>query len=232
MHRTRIKFCGITSPTDAQNAARAGADAIGLVFYRRSKRCVTLSTAREILRVLPPMVSPIGLFVNAAHDEVRDFANALNLRTVQLHGEEPPEAVALLSDFAVIKAIHCDPAALPQIFQRWRSAIEELHLANLSAFLLETAGTGEAGGSGIENDWTAIAKHLSPEKCAGLPPIIAAGGLNAENVGNVIRLLRPWAVDVSSGIEESPGIKSMEKMQRFAKAVVEADEDSGAKNAG
>jgi phosphoribosylanthranilate isomerase len=228
MRRTRIKFCGITSPADARNAALAGADAIGLVFYRRSKRCVSLSNAREILKALPPMVSPIGLFVNVPHDEIRDYANALNLRTIQLHGDEPPELVAQLSDFSVVKSIPCDPDGLPKILDRWRSAITQLQLTHLSGLLLETAGTGHAGGSGVENDWAAIAKHLSSDDAKmGLPPIIVAGGLTPENVGNVIRRLHPWAVDVSSGIEESPGIKSMEKMQRFADAVRNADDARG-----
>jgi phosphoribosylanthranilate isomerase len=226
MHRTRIKFCGITSPGDARRAADAGADAIGLIFYRRSKRCVTLHAAKEIVTALPPMVSPIGLFMNAAHDEVRDFANALNLRTIQLHGDEPPELVAQLLDFSVIKAIHCDPVGLPGILSQWKLASARLALKNLSGLLLDTAGTGQAGGSGIENDWNAIAKCLSPGDTANLPAIIAAGGLTPENVGHVIRRLRPWAVDVSSGIEDAPGIKSMEKMRRFADAVRVADSTS------
>lgn len=224
MHRTRIKFCGVTRAKDAAAAAVAGADAIGLNFSKRSQRCVTVPEAKEILRGLPPMVSPIGLFVDAPHDEVRDVANALNLRTVQLHGSESPEVVAQLRDFSVIKAVHCDAQNLPQILQGWRSAAAKLELTHLAGLLLETANTGQPGGSGVENDWSAIAAVIGPGQVTGLPPLIAAGGLTAENVGAVVRRLRPWAVDVSSGVEQSIGVKSLDKMRRFVSAVYEADQ--------
>jgi phosphoribosylanthranilate isomerase len=223
MHRTRIKFCGITRAKDAAAAAVAGADAIGLIFYKKSKRYVSLEQAREIVGALPPMVSPIGLFVNSPHDEIRNIANTLNIRTVQLHGDEPPEVVAQLSDLSVIKAIHCDAVSLSQSLQQWRSAILKLKLTNLTGLLLETANTGEPGGSGIENNWDAIASVIGPGQVTGLPPLIAAGGLTPENVGSVVRRLHPWAVDVSSGIEQSPGLKSLDKMRKFARAVHEAD---------
>ncbi len=223
MHRTRIKFCGITRPKDAIAAAVTGADAMGLIFYKKSKRYVSIAAAREILLSLPPMVCPIGLFVNSPHDEIRDIANTLNLRTVQLHGDEPAEVVAQLPDFAVIKAIHCDSKNLGPLLQQWRSNIAKLNLTNLKGLLLETAGTGEHGGSGIENDWNAIAEVIGSGQVTGLPPFIAAGGLTPENVGGAVRRLRPWAVDVSSGIEQAPGIKSLEIMRRFCTAVRDAD---------
>ena len=224
MHRTRIKFCGVTRAKDAAAAAVAGADAIGLIFSNRSPRCLTLAGAKEILRALPPMVSPIGLFVDAPHDEVRNIANALNLRTVQLHGNEPPEVVAQLRDFSVVKAVHCDAENLPQILQTWRSAAAKLDLTHLAGLLLETANTGQPGGSGVENDWSGIASVIGPGQVTGLPPLIAAGGLTPENVGAVVRQLRPWAVDVSSGVEQAIGVKSLDKMRRFVSAVYEADQ--------
>jgi phosphoribosylanthranilate isomerase len=224
MHRTRIKFCGITRAKDAAAAAVAGADAIGLVFYKKSVRHVSMETAREILAVLPPMVCPIGLFVNSPHDEIRDIANTLNLRTVQLHGDEPPEVVAQLSDLSVIKAIRCDSKSLRPSLQLWRSAALKLNLKNLSGILLETGDTPQPGGTGIENDWEGIAAAIGTGQVTGLPPLIAAGGLCAENVAGVVRRLRPWAVDVSSGIEQAPGLKSLDKMQRFACAVHGADQ--------
>jgi phosphoribosylanthranilate isomerase len=224
MHRTRIKFCGVTRAKDAAAAAVAGADAIGLIFSKRSQRCVTLADAKEILRALPPMVSPIGLFVDAPHDEVRDIGNALNLRTVQLHGNEPPEVVAQLRDFSVVKAVHCDAQNLSQILQTWRSAAAKLALTHLAGLLLESANTGQPGGSGIENDWSGIASVIGHGQVTGLPPLIAAGGLTPENVGAVVRRLRPWAVDVSSGVEQSIGLKSLDKMRRFVIAVYEADQ--------
>jgi phosphoribosylanthranilate isomerase len=223
MHRTRIKFCGIARAKDASAAAVAGADAIGLVFHKKSSRYISLEMAREILSVLPPMVCPIGLFVNSPHDEVRDIANTLNIRTVQLHGDESPEVVAQLSDFSVIKAIRCDAKNLQPSLQLWRSAVAKLNLKNLSGILLETGGTAEPGGTGIENDWAGIASVIGTGQVTGLPPLIAAGGLSMENVAGVIRRLRPWAVDVSSGIEQTPGIKSLEKMRRFALAVQNVD---------
>jgi len=223
MHRTRIKFCGITRPKDAAAAAVAGADAIGLVFYKPSPRYVSMAAAKEILRALPPMVCPVGLFVNTPHDEVRDIANTLNLHTVQLHGDEPPEVVAQLSDLSVIKAVRCDAVTLPQSLQRWRSAIVKMQLAHLTGLLLETAGTAAPGGTGVENDWAGIAAVAGPGQVTGLPPLIVSGGLTPENVGSVIRRLRPWAVDVSTGIEQGPGLKSLEKMRRFSTAAREAD---------
>jgi len=224
MHRTRIKFCGVTRAKNAAAAAVAGADAIGLVFYKKSARCVSLETAREILSVLPPMVSPIGLFVDSPHDEIRDIANTLNLRTVQLHGDEPPEVVAQLSDLSVIKAVRCDSKSLPASVQLWRRAILKLGLKNLAGMLLETGGTTEPGGTGVENDWDGIASVIGTGQVTGLPPLIAAGGLSSENVARVVRRLRPWAVDVSSGIELSTGLKSLDRMQRFVKAVHDADQ--------
>ncbi len=213
MHRTRIKFCGITRPQDAITAAEAGADAIGLIFYDKSPRCVSVDRAVDILSVLPPMVSGIGLFVNAPAAEIIATARKLHLRTVQLHGHETPDDLTPLSDLAVIKAVHCTPNSLHQLSQ-WHA---------VSGILLETANTPEAGGSGVANDWSMIESALSNR--AKLAPLIAAGGLTPENVADVVRRIRPWAVDVSSGIEESRGIKSIEKMRRFAEAVRNADRD-------
>jgi phosphoribosylanthranilate isomerase len=221
MHRTRIKFCGITREKDAAAAAVAGADALGLIFWKQSSRHVTVDQARAVLRSIPAMVCPIGLFVNASVDEIRETAQKLNLRTVQLHGDETPEMVAQLSGLSVIKAIRCDRLTLPSSLQRWRSAVASLEIHHLSGILLETAD--QFGGSGVENDWAAIESIAGPGQVTGLPPLIAAGGLSPENVASVIRRLRPWAVDVSSGIEQAPGIKSMEKMRRFSAAVREAD---------
>jgi phosphoribosylanthranilate isomerase len=217
VQRTRIKFCGITRPTDAIAAANAGADAIGLIFYPKSHRYVTIDTAQEILAVLPPMISPIGLFVNSPVDEIRKIATALKLRTIQLHGQESPKVLEELSEFNIIKAIKCDKSDLKHTLELWT------HSKNLSAILLETAGTPEPGGTGIENDWAGIEAILKSKM--KLPPLIAAGGLTPENVGDVVRRLRPYAVDVSTGIEENRGIKSVDKMIRFAAEVYEADNE-------
>ena len=174
----------------------------------------------EILRVLPPMVTPVALFVNAEPQRVRQVAVELGIRTVQLHGDEPPESLAELKNLTVIKAVRCDPKNLASVLETWREAAARWN--NLSALLLETANTTAPGGSGVENDWAGIEAILKSQ--AALPPLIAAGGLTPENVATVIKRLRPYAVDVSSGIEQSRGIKSVDKMRWFEAEVRNADD--------
>ena len=219
MHRTRIKFCGITRPQDAIAAAAAGADAIGLIFHPHSPRAISIPVAQEILSVLPPMVTPIVLFVDATVQKVRHVIEALHVRTVQLHGSEPPEQLAEYADLAIIKAVKCDAGSLPSVLRSWSDAADKWK--NLAGLLLETSHPTEAGGTGVENDWATIERAIGSHKST--LPLIAAGGLTPENVGNVVRRLRPWAVDVSTGIEESKGIKSVEKMRRFVEAVGNAN---------
>jgi phosphoribosylanthranilate isomerase len=204
---------------DAAAAARAGADAIGLVFYDAAARRVTVEQARAIINVLPPFVTPVGLFVDAAPEAVLDVARQLNLRQVQLHGHESPEDVAKLAGLSIIKAIRVERDRLRQTLDDWRGAIRDLHLTNLSGLLMETAATAAPGGTGVENDWETIAAAQDAGALADLPPIIAAGGLTPQNVAAVVRRLRPWAVDVSSGVESSRGVKSVERMRAFVEAV-------------
>jgi phosphoribosylanthranilate isomerase len=219
VHRTRIKFCGITRAQDAIAAAAAGADAIGLVFHPSSPRNVSIETAMQILRALPALVTPVALFVNMDAPQVRQLAMNLGIRTVQLHGDEPPDYLEILRDFSVIKAIPSDVRNLASVLTHWQAAAA--HYSNLKGVLLETPNTAQPGGSGVENDWAGIESILRSKP--SLPPIVAAGGLTPENVGGAIQRLRPYAVDVSSGIEESKGIKSVDKMQRFVNAVRNAD---------
>jgi phosphoribosylanthranilate isomerase len=221
VQRTRIKICGITSAQDALAAAKAGADAIGMIFYKPAPRCISVETAREILEVLPPFVTPVGLFVDAGVAEIRETVEALGLRHVQLHGHEPPEIVAGLKDRIVLKALRVTANLSAEILS-WGTAITEQQLYHLRGFVLETAGKG-VGGMGVENDWDAIAKSLGSCGVEEGPSIIVAGGLRPENVGRVVRDLRPWAVDVSSGVEGSPGRKSVEKMEAFVREVRGAD---------
>lgn len=218
-------------PEDAAAAARAGADAIGLVFYATAGRRVSVDRAREIVAALPPFVTPVGLFVDSAAGEVADVAKHLGLRHVQLHGREAPQDVEALRDFTVLKAIRVARDQLAQTLQTWRTAIRELSLTNLAALLLETAGTAQAGGTGVENDWETIAAAREAGAFDGLPPLVAAGGLTPANVADVVRRLRPWAVDVSSGVEESRGVKSVGKMKAFVHAVQDADQRHHAKRA-
>ena len=222
--RTRIKICGVCRPEDAAAAADAGADAIGLVFHPPAPRCVTPECARKILAALPAFVTPVGLFVDVPAEEVRRAAQELGLRHLQLSGAESPETVAELSDFAVVKAIPVEPRRFGQTLSLWRDAVRRLKLLNLKGFVLETAGTGQAGGSGIANDWSTVLRHRAAGDFDGLPAVIAAGGLTPETVAAVVRDVRPWAVDVSSGVEQARGQKSPQKIAAFVEAVRRADE--------
>jgi phosphoribosylanthranilate isomerase len=211
----------MTRAADAVAAANAGADAIGLIFYPKSSRFVTIDQASEILRSIPPMVSPVALFVNTPPNKIHQIAGSINVHTIQLHGDEPPEELSELEEFTVIKAVRCDAAKLPGILRSWNEAAKRFK--NLAGLLLETSNTQQAGGTGIENDWPAIESAIASTKIE--LPLIAAGGLTPENVGTVVKRLRPFAVDVSSGIEESRGIKSVDKMNRFASEVRLADQN-------
>jgi len=202
---------------DALAAARLGADAIGLVFHRSSFRCVTAGQAWGILRALPPFVTPVGLFVDASAEEVRDTAGSLGLRHVQLHGGEDADCVRKLEGLIVIKAVRVASETFQAELAAWREAIARYHLANLRGLVLETPAVAP-GGTGMPNDFAFVKACQDAGMMDGLPPIIAAGGLTPGNVANVIRDLRPWAVDVSSGVESSRGIKSPEKIEAFIAA--------------
>ncbi len=227
MHRTRVKICGITRPQDAAAAAAAGADAIGMLFYAPAPRNISIERARDILSVLPPFVSPVGLFVDAEADEIQGVAEELDLHHVQLHGHEPPQRIAELRGLTVIKSVRVDDL-FAQTLATWRRAYTEMDLTNLRGIVLETGRTREAGGTGIANDWGAVRRHRDGGAFEGLPQFIAAGGLTPETVGDVILSLRPWAVDVSSGVESTKGIKSVASVQQFMHAVREADVETNA----
>ena len=222
MPRTRVKICGVMHVEDALAAARAGADAIGIVFYEKARRCITHDRAREILRALPPFVTPVALFCDEPSQRILDAAAELNLRHVQLQGEESADEIAELSGLRVIKAIHVKRETISGELKYWRERIAKLGLTNLAAIVLETAGTGVPGGSGVANDWPLIKDLQSRGEFDGLPPIIAAGGLTPETVGEVVREIQPWAVDVSSGVESEFGKKSPDRIDAFMRAVHEA----------
>ena len=221
--RTRIKICGVCRPEDAAAAAAAGTDAIGLVFHPPAPRYVTAERAKQTLAALPPFVTPVGVFVDAPATLVRETAVALGLRHVQLSGDEPPERIAELHPLAVIKAVRVERERFGETLARWRNAVPSLGLRNLKGLVLETANTHQPGGTGVANDWETVRRCRDAGDFAGLPPIIAAGGLTPETVGAVVRDLRPWAVDVSSGVEESKGRKSADRLAAFVAAVRAAD---------
>jgi phosphoribosylanthranilate isomerase len=204
---TAVKICGITRPEDALAAARAGAHAIGLVFYARSPRHVTPARAAEIIRVVPPFVTTVGLFVNAAAEEVRAALAEAPLALLQLHGEETPEFCRQFKR-PYIKAV------------RMKAGVDLLQYAqdyhDAKALLLDNYVEGLHGGSGVAFDWSLIPR--------GMPlPVILSGGLTPENVTEAVRRVRPSAVDVSSGVESAKGIKDAQKIAAFIKGVRSGD---------
>jgi len=204
---TRIKICGITRAEDAREVADAGADAIGLVFYRRSSRVVTPVQAAEIAAAIPPFITVVALFVNEQPDEVERILDTVPVDLIQFHGEE---SAGFCRQFRRpwIKALRVRPGV------DIRAACDAYHGAR--ALLLDSWQQGVPGGTGLTFDWGLAPRDL------GLP-VVLAGGLTEENVGEAICALRPAAVDVSGGVETSPGLKCAEKIRRFVSAVRAAD---------
>jgi len=185
---------------------------------------VSPEQALEIVANLPALVSIVGVFVDASAAEIRQMNELVPLAAIQLHGDESPHLVADLQPLKVLRAIDVD-ANISQHLAVWREAIERLWLTNLSGIILETAGGAAPGGTGAVNDWETILRLQASAQFSGLPPMIAAGGLTPENVAEVVRKLRPWAVDVSSGVESGRRMKSAEKIEAFVRAVRAADGD-------
>jgi phosphoribosylanthranilate isomerase len=205
--RTRVKICGITRSEDALAAARAGADAIGLVFYPSSPRCVRLEQAQAICRDLPPFVSVVALFVNAERAEIDNVLAAVPVDLLQFHGAESAQDCSGFSR-PYIKAIGMQPGIDPL-------AVMAEH-PDASGFLLDAWQPDIHGGGGVAFDW-----RQAPQQCAR--PLVLAGGLTADTVPAAIGQLRPFAVDVSSGVEERKGIKSEAKIQAFMRGVERGD---------
>ena len=204
---TAVKICGITRPEDALAAARAGAHAIGLVFYAKSPRHVTPTRAAEIIRVLPPFVTTVGLFVDATAEGVRAALAEAPVGLLQFHGDETPEFCRQFKR-PYVKAVRVKAGVdLLQYAQDYHDA---------KALLLDAYVEGLHGGSGAAFDWSLIPR--------GLPlPVILSGGLTPENVTEAVRRVRPSAVDVSSGVESAKGIKDAQKIAAFIKGVRNAD---------
>jgi phosphoribosylanthranilate isomerase len=201
--RTRVKICGITRREDAQEAARVGADAIGLVFYPPSPRAVNVPQAREIVQGLPPFVTVVGLFVDGRREDIARVLQQVRIDLLQFHGDEPPEACG---DFGrpYLKAVRMRQGVdLPALRGRYREA---------SALLLDTYRPGQPGGTGKMFDWSGIPNELAGE-------IVLAGGLDPDNVETAVRRVRPYAVDVSGGVERAKGVKDAAKMAAFLRGV-------------
>ncbi len=201
--RVRVKICGITRVEDALNAVEHGADAIGLVFYEPSPRNVEILQAIEIANKIPAFVTVVGLFVNAEPDFVRKVISQVKLDLLQFHGEESPQECASYG-LPFIKAIRVkSDTNLVQCAKDFFAS---------KALLLDTFTDGVAGGTGHVFDWNLIPAALDK-------PVILAGGLNAQNVAQAIKQVRPYAVDVSGGVEISKGIKDAAKIAAFMQQV-------------
>jgi len=205
---TRVKICGITDPDDAKNAALLGADAIGLNFYERSPRFIDGTVASRIMEALPAFIPVIGVFVNHPNPQgLEDLALSLGLHAVQLHGNETPDYCSMIQKVKVIKAFRVDA----------NFRVESLKNYSNTMFLLDSGSGTQFGGTGKVFDWS----QAYGANAFGWT--VLAGGLTAENVGDAISRLHPFAVDVSSGVESAPRHKDYEKMRRFIEAVRKTD---------
>jgi len=209
----QIKICGITSVEDAAAVVRAGADAIGLNFYRGSPRCVTAETARQIVQMLPSRITKVGLFVNSLAGEAIRIFDTLQLDILQLHGDEPPEYLAELAPRPIMRAFRLGPEGIDPVLtylEQCRS-----HQCEPDFVLFDALKSGIYGGTGEKTDWTAAQAYLSQKE---RPPLVLAGGLTPQNVAAAIQSVRPPAVDVSSGVEASPGRKDWDAVTAFVAA--------------
>lgn len=203
MSNVRTKICGITRIEDALAAVEAGADAIGFVFYAKSPRAVDVRQARAIIEQLPPFVTTVGLFVNASRCELNEILEVVPLDLLQFHGDETP-ADCEGYHRPWIKALRVRPGDdLEAACQQYSGA---------RGILLDTYVAGVPGGTGEAFDWSLVPERLSK-------PIILAGGLSADNVGQAIAQVSPYAVDVSGGVEQAKGIKDPSKIEAFMRAV-------------
>jgi phosphoribosylanthranilate isomerase len=207
----RVKICGITKLEDAKLAAELGAHAIGLNFHPESPRCLSPAAAAELVRRIPLFVATVGIFVNWVAEPVIALCQALGLSSAQLHGDELPQVVERVARLLpVIKALRIGQGSNAPEFSRFRAA---------SAFLLDTPVAGHYGGTGTTGNWHAARTAAQTQR------IILAGGLTPENVGEAIRIVRPYAVDVASGVEARPGKKDPAKMRTFFEEVARANRE-------
>ncbi|MEA1952512.1 MAG: phosphoribosylanthranilate isomerase [Planctomycetota bacterium] len=206
----RVKICGITSVEDAQAVAEAGADAVGLNFYPKSARYLQPSTEEEVATALPAKIVKVGLFVNAAEDEVRERFDRLGLDLIQLHGDEPPEFVAAMEGRPVMRAFRVGDEGLCPVYEY----IERTKTLGcpLRAVLIDSYRKGSYGGTGQVADWNTVAAYKAD------PPLVLAGGLTPQNVAQAIAAVHPAAVDTASGVESSPGKKDPAAVRAFVQA--------------
>ena len=205
--RVRIKICGITSVEDAQAAVQAGADALGFMFYAKSPRNLSLAKAAKIIRTLPPYIAKVGVFVDPPAEFVRAAVEHCGLDTLQFHGNETPQFCNSFAPLTVYKAFRVKDAA----------AIDATAAYRKQAWLLDSYVAGQPGGTGEVFNWDFARQVVDRGAC-----VILAGGLTSKNVAKAVRKVRPYAVDVSSGVELSPGKKDAAKVRSFIKNALRA----------
>jgi phosphoribosylanthranilate isomerase len=204
VNRTRVKICGITRVEDARAAIDSGADALGLVFYSKSPRYVELSVAANIARTIGPFVTIVGLFVNAGEAQVREAVKTVGLDMLQFHGDED-EVYCAQFERPYIKAIRMSPELdVKEVMTKYPSA---------RGFLFDAWNKDKYGGTGETFEWDRLS--ILKESVDTDIPFILAGGLTPENVNQAVAAVKPYAIDVSGGVELSPGIKSPELIQQF-----------------
>jgi phosphoribosylanthranilate isomerase len=209
----QIKICGITSVDDALAVARAGADAIGLNFYRRSPRFIDLQTADAIVQKLPSGVAKVGLFVDTPADEICEIYEKLSLDLIQLHGDQPPEFSSQLGGRPTMRAFRISSKEC-DIITNYLYTCRRIHCSN-KYVLIDSYSISHFGGSGQIADWDVAKQYL---KLPDVPPLVLAGGLTSANVAEAIRAVRPAAVDVASGVESQPGRKDPVATAKFVEA--------------
>ena len=196
---TKVKICGFTEPNNARDAALAGVDAIGLVFFDKSPRNVDIQTAQKIIEALPPFINRVGLFVNANPSFIDEILCEVPLDTLQFHGDESVLDCAQYQ-MPFIKSLRVKPDTnVKEIAENFSSA---------SALLLDSFSPSSYGGTGESFDWSLACVKISL-------PIILAGGLTVDNVADAIKQVNPYAVDASSGVESAPGVKDIDKIEAF-----------------
>lgn len=206
--RVRVKICGITRAEDALAAAEAGADALGFMLFKSSPRCVTPAQTSAIIRALPPFIARVGVFVNPSESEVHSAIAGCGIDTLQFHGEEPPEFCRQFG-LRVVKAVRVHDA----------ESLKSLAAFSSETWLLDSFVAGRHGGTGVVFNWDLAAAAVKQGR-----RVILAGGLTPENAAEAVRRVRPYALDVSSGVESAPGIKDVKKVRAFIAAVQNARE--------
>ncbi|CAM3703247.1 N-(5'-phosphoribosyl)anthranilate isomerase [Bordetella sputigena] len=213
--RTRVKICGMTRPEDIATAIEAGADAVGLIFYPKSKRYVTVEQAARLRRAVPAFVNVVALFVNAADDDIERVLDVVGPDLLQFHGDESPEACER-PGHRYMKAFRVGGPGAETADELARTCA---NYRGAAGWLFDSYSAGY-GGSGLSFEHDMLRDVQADGRSA---PIILSGGLSPDNVQAAVATLRPYAVDVSSGVEESPGIKSAERIRAFVEAVRRAD---------